>query len=93
MRDRIAAKVFPLLHPTDLRGEEEQRDAEQVNLLFQQMVGYADCSLCIKCESYIKSKEQEYFESNPEDAVTSMEEQRARWTLQVYYKHKLKFIF
>ena len=44
MRDRMMTNEFPLLHPTDLRGEEEQRDAEQANWLPQQMAGYAEPS-------------------------------------------------
>ena len=45
MRDRMMTNEFPLLHPTDLRREEEQRDAEQVNWLFQMMIGYEETSI------------------------------------------------
>ncbi len=56
MRDRMTTKEFPLLHPTDLRREEEQRNAEQVNFLFQMMIGYEETSIEVICgnfESYI----------------------------------------
>ena len=47
---------------------------------------------CVKLQSYIEFKRQEYFANSPGGPTMSTAEKVARWSLEFYYKHTRDFL-